>query len=58
MPLRSHSDRYSDVFLDMVLDLLYESEKEARMFFIKTKEAQKRFIESLTAAQGWDTSLA
>ncbi|XP_020240800.1 uncharacterized protein LOC109819476 [Asparagus officinalis] len=54
--LKNHSDSYSDKFLDKVLDHLYESEREARRFFIKTKEAQKRFLASLAAAQGWDTS--
>ena len=53
--LKNHSDSYSDEFLDKVLDHLYESEHEARRFFIKTKEAQKRFLASLAAAQGWDT---
>ncbi|XP_020266578.1 uncharacterized protein LOC109842075 [Asparagus officinalis] len=40
--LKNHSDSYSEELLDKVLNHLYESERKARRFFIKTKEAQKR----------------
>ena len=54
--LKEHRSEYSEEFLDRVLDHLYDNEREARRFFIKSKEGQQRYITKLVNDQGWPDS--
>ncbi|XP_020266335.1 uncharacterized protein LOC109841808 [Asparagus officinalis] len=52
--LLAHEPNFSETILDKALDFLYDNESESRRFIIKSKNAQKLFIEKIIRENGFD----